>query len=127
MVYACVLIPRFPNHFLTGDVASHLAERVNQLCVAFGWRLEHLSIRPEYLQWLVNVPPTTSPGYLMRIIRQHTSRRLFAEFPRLAEENPSGDYWAPGYLIMSSAQPLLPKLVKDFIRDTRIRQGIHKA
>ena len=78
------------------------------------------------MQWLINVPPTTSPGYLMRIVRQHTSRRLFAEFPLLAEENPSGDFWAPGYLIMSSNQPPLPKLVKDFIHNTRVRQGIIK-
>ena len=124
--YACVLIPRIPEHHLTGDLTTHLSEWVTQLCLAFGWRLEQLSIRPDYIQWIVNVPPSTSPGYLMRIIRQHSSRRLFIEFPRLVEDNPSGDFWAPGYLIMSGTQDPPKQLVKDFIKDTRKRQGISK-
>jgi DNA-binding response OmpR family regulator/REP element-mobilizing transposase RayT len=126
LTYACVLIPRMPEHHLTGDLAGQVSELVTQLCLAFGWRLEKLSIRPDYLQWMVNVPPSTSPGYLMRIIRQHTARRLFAEIPRLVEDNPSGDFWAPGYLIMSGSDLPPAKLVRDFIKDTRRRQGISK-
>ncbi len=126
LTYACVLIPRFPHHHLTGAIATRLSDWINNMSVAFGWRLEHLSVRPEYMQWMVNVPPNTSPGYLMRTIRQHTSRRMFVEFPRLAEDNPSGDFWAHGYLIMSGSQPPPPQLVKDFIRNTRKRQGIIK-
>lgn len=126
LTYACVLIPRLPGHHLTGILATNLSEWITQLSLAFGWRLEHLSIRPEYLQWLINVPPATSPGYLMRIIRQHSSRRMFVEFPRMIDENPSGDFWAPGYLIMSGNQPPPPQLVKDFIKDTRRRQGISR-
>lgn len=126
LTYSCVLIPRLPDHFLTGDLAAKLSEWLTQLCLAFGWRLEQLSMRPEYLQWMVNVSPQTSPAYLMRIIRQHTSRRLFTEFPRFAESNPSGDFWAPGYFMMSGTQPPQPQLIKDFIKDTRTRQGIKK-
>lgn len=124
--YACVLIARMPEHHLTGEVASLLSDLVTQISVAFGWRLEHLSIRPDFFLWMVNVPPSTSPGYLMRIIRQHTSRRIFAEIPRLMEDNPSGDFWAPGYLIMSGPQLPPTQLVRDFISDTRKRQGISK-
>lgn len=122
--YACVLLPRLPNHHLTGDLATRLSEWIQQLCIAFGWRLEHISVRPDHLQWIVNVPPVTSPSYLMRIMRQHTSKRVFGEFPRIAEENPSGDFWAPGYLIMGSSQPAPAQLLKDFIQQTRSRQGV---
>lgn len=124
LTYACVLIPRFTEHFLTGTRASRLSEWITQLCLAFGWRLEQLSVRPEYIQWIVNVPPSTSPGYLIRIIRQHTSRRMFTDFPRLESTNPSGDFWAPGYLIMNGNQPPPAKLVTDFIKNSRIRQGV---
>lgn len=126
LTYSCVLIPRLPDHFLTGDLAGKLSEWLTQLSLAFGWRLEQLSVRPDYLQWMVNVQPQTSPAYLMRIIRQHTSRRLFVEFPRFVETNPSGDFWAPGYFIISGPQPPQAQLVKDFIKETRIRQGIIK-
>ena len=125
--YTCLLIPRLPKHHLTGDLADRLSEWVPQLCLAFGWRLEQLSVRPDYLQWTVNVPPSTSPSYLMRILRQHSSEHIFADFPALGRENPSGDFWAPGYLIMSSLQPPPAQIIKDFIKKTRRHQGVSKS
>lgn len=123
LTYACLLVPRFSNHYLTGDVSDRLSEWLPQICIAFGWRLEYLAVRPEYIQWVVNVPPSASPGYLMRVMRQQTSERIFAEFTRIKKENPSGDFWAPGYLIMGGTQPHPPQLVKDYIKQTRSRQG----
>jgi REP element-mobilizing transposase RayT len=125
--YACMLIPRFTSHYLTGDISDRLSEWLPQICIAFGWRLEYLAVRPEYVQWVVNVPPSASPGYLMRIMRQQTSEKIFAEFPRMKKENPSGDFWAPGYLIMGGTQPHPPQLVKDYIKQTRTRQGIEQT
>jgi len=123
LTYACLLVPRFSSHYLTGDIADKLSEWLPQICIAFGWRLEYLAVRPEYVQWVLNVPPATSPGYLMRIVRQQTSEKIFAEFTRMKKENPSGDFWAPGYLIMGGSQPHPQQLVKDYIKQTRTRQG----
>lgn len=123
LTYACLLVPRFTSHHITGDLSERLSEWLPQISIAFGWRLEYLAVRPEYVQWVLNVPPSTAPGYLMRIMRQKTSDRIFAEFPRLKKENPSGDFWAPGYLIMGGTQPHPPQLVQDYIKQTRTRQG----
>ena len=73
-----------------------------------------------------NVPPATSPGYVMRIMRQQTSQKLFSAFPSLKKDNPSGDFWAPGYLIMGGTQPHPSQLVKDYIKQVRRRQGSDK-
>ena len=122
--FSCLLVPRFIIHYMTGDLADRVSEWMPNICIAFGWRLEFLAVRPDYLQWVINVRPNTSPGYLMRIIRQHTSDKIFGEFPRLKRENPSGDFWAPGYLIMGGKEPHPQQLVKDYIKQTRQRQGI---
>src|SRR5512143_2453342 len=127
LTYACLLLPRFSEHYLTGEVADKLSEWMPIICVAFGWRLEFLAVRPEYLQWVSNVPPATSPGYVMRIMRSQTSEKIFAAFPGLKKDNPSGDFWAPGYLIMGGTQPHPSQLVKDYIKQVRQRQGREKA
>ncbi|MBA4379343.1 MAG: hypothetical protein C0393_01405 [Anaerolinea sp.] len=124
LTYVCLLIPRFAQHHLTGDLADRLAGWMPQICVAYGWRLEYISVRPDYLQWLINGPPVASPSYMMRIIRQQTSEKIFEEFPRFKKENPSGDFWAPGHLIMGGTQPAPAPLIKDFIQQTRRRQGV---
>lgn len=123
LTYACLLVPRFSSHYLTGDLSESLSGWLPNICIAFGWRLEFLAVRPEYLQWVVNVQPNTSPGHLMRIMRQQTSEKIFTDFPRLKKENPSGDFWAPGYLIMGGTQPHPQQLIRDYIRQTRQRQG----
>ncbi len=123
LTYACLLVPRFTTHYIAGDLSERLGEWLPNICIAFGWRLEYLSVRPEYLQWVVNVQPNTSPGHLMRVVRQQTSDKIFEEFARLKKENPSNDFWAPGYLIMGGTQPHPPQLVKDYINQTRQKQG----
>jgi REP element-mobilizing transposase RayT len=127
LTYACLLVPRFSTHFIAGDLAERLDEWLPNICIAFGWRLEFLAVRPDYLQWVVNVQPNTSPGYLMRVIRQQTSEKIFKDFPRFKKENASNDFWAPGYLIMGGSQPHPPQLVKDYINQTRQRQGQKEA
>jgi REP element-mobilizing transposase RayT/DNA-binding response OmpR family regulator len=125
--YTCLLIPRFPHHHLKGDIANYLSEWMVGLCIAYGWRLKHLSIQTEFMEWIVNVPPSTSPNDLVSTLREQTSRKIFTAFPLLARENPSGDFWAPGYLITSSAQPLPAIMINEYIQQTRHYQGAPKS
>ncbi|GAP13402.1 transposase [Longilinea arvoryzae] len=122
--YSALLLPRFPQHVLVGDLAEELGLWVPQLCLAFGWRLEGMAVRPGTLQFTLQVAPTVSPGNVVRILRQRTSQRIFGRFPELKELNPSGDFWAPGYLIISGSTPPLPNLLHDFVAQTRRRQGL---
>jgi DNA-binding response OmpR family regulator/REP element-mobilizing transposase RayT len=122
--YACVLLPRLPEHHLTGDLSAFLTGWMRRLSIAFGWRLEYLAVRPGWLQWIACVAPETSPIHVVQLVRQRTSQLIFAEFPRYSVENPSDDFWAPGYLVVTSTKPLSGELLQQFIEQTRLRQGI---
>lgn len=127
LTYACVLIPRLPQHHLVGDLAIQLNQWITQASLIFGWRLEHLSIRPNYLHWVAVISPATSPGHIVRDLRQYTSQQIFVEFSRLGRENPSGDFWAPGFLIINGNDALSQQLVREFIGQTRSSQGVRKS
>lgn len=121
--YTCLLIPRFSSHYLMGDLGDRLPVWMKQICISFGWRLEYLSIRPDYFHWILQVPPATSTAYFMRIIRQQTSLQIFEEFPRIKKENMSNDFWAQGYLIYFGSHPHPTEMIRQFIRQTRQQQG----
>ncbi|HWQ05126.1 MAG TPA: transposase [Longilinea sp.] len=125
--YSALLLPRFPQHALIGQLSQELAVWLPQVCVAFGWRLEGLAIRPDRLQFTFQAAPSISPGNVVRILRQQTSQRIFNRFPDLKELNPSGDFWAPGYLIISGSTPPPSNLLNDFVAQTRRRQGLAAA
>jgi len=123
--YACLLIPRFPQHHLIGDLSECLTGWVQENCIAYDWRLEYIAVRPDYLLWIVSMPPAGSPAYLMRIMIQRTSVKIFETFPRFKKENPSGNFWASAFLIMGRSQPPQAQLIKEFIAQTRQQQGIN--
>lgn len=125
LTYACLLIPRFSDHYLAGDLTAYLEEWLGQICVSYGWRLETLAIRPGYLHWSVAVPPTANPAQIIRLTRRHTSEKIFEEFPRFKQKNMSGDFWAPGYYVGSGTQPLSLEAISNFTQQTRRQQGIY--
>ncbi len=124
LTYNCLMIPRMPHHFLAGDLAEHLSQWFPQCCLAFGWRLGGLTIRPEYIQWVVEISPTISPGNMIRVLRERTSQYIFDMYSHLKNENPSGDFWAQDYLIVSGLQPPTPQMCHEFVDESRRRQGL---
>jgi REP element-mobilizing transposase RayT len=122
--YACLLIPRFSAHYMIGDIAESLREWMHRICISFAWRLEDLRIRPEYMQWVLFVPPATPASRCIRTIREQTSQQIFEDFPHIRRENLSKDFWAPGYLVIVGPMPQPPEMISEFIRLTRQAQGI---
>ena len=122
--YTNILVPRFPRHFLVGNLARSMSEWMPQLCLAFGWRLDRLSIRPQYLQWTITADPTVTPSEVINLLRRETSKRIFKLRPEYEEENPSNDFWAPGYMVLSGYYPPSRQMITDFIQNTRVRQGL---
>ncbi len=122
--FSCVLIPRFSDHYLAGDIVDWLAKWMKQVCISYGWRLEALAIRPGYMQWVMHVPMNSNPAQFMRLIRLYTSEQIFEDFPRFKQMNVSGEFWAPGNFVLPGNQLQTPEQVNAFILQTRRHQGI---
>jgi REP element-mobilizing transposase RayT len=127
LAYTGLFIPRLPHHFLTRDLADAAGRIFQHICLAYGWRLEALSVRPEYIQWIVRTSPSIAPNTLLKVLRQRSSQVIFETYPDLRQDNPSGDFWAPGYLILSGVHAPSTGLVREFILQTRHRQGIQAS
>jgi REP element-mobilizing transposase RayT len=122
--YSCLLIPRFHDHHLAGDITEDLAVWVKEICISYGWRLNVIVVRPGYVQWVLTVPLTENPARVMRLVRQHTSVKIFDDYPRFKRQNMSGDFWAPGYYIAPGDQMLSLETISSFTLATRKQQGI---
>jgi REP element-mobilizing transposase RayT len=120
--YCCVLIPRFPQQYLARDLADQTAAILPQVHLSRGWRVTGISVRPHFLQWFISLPADTSPVEAMREIRQRTSEHFYTHFPELSPIQQVGDFWAPGYLMMSGNQPVSTTIIREFIERTRSRQ-----
>ncbi len=122
--FACLLIPRFSDHYLAGDIVECLKGWMRQACISYGWRLDAIAIRPGYVQWVMRVPMNSNPAQFMRLIRRYTSGQIFEDFPRFKQTNISGEFWAPGNLVIPGSQLHSTEQVNEFILQTRQYQGM---
>jgi REP element-mobilizing transposase RayT len=125
--YTCVLIPRNPQQVLSGEIKQQLEAWLPGLVSSFGWRLNDLLVQPQYLQWTVWVSPAVTQVNPARIISKRTSQFILKQFPELKEGLPDGNFWEPGYLIVSGSQPPTPEILHSFIQQTRSRQTRQQA
>jgi hypothetical protein len=91
--------------FASRTLITVLIKWTSHLYLALGWRMEHLSIHSEYIQWIDGASLTISPGFLVRTLCLLTYQHILSQFPPLADENPSGDFWAPGFLSQVASKP----------------------
>jgi REP element-mobilizing transposase RayT len=124
LAFSCVLIPRFPDHHLVGDITGELSKWLQQLCISYSWRLAAVVVRPGYLHWVMIVPMNSNPAQFMRLVRQMTSQKIFEDFPRFKRLNVSNDFWAPGNFVAPGNQLQTLENINTFITTTRQYQGI---
>jgi REP element-mobilizing transposase RayT/CheY-like chemotaxis protein len=93
ITYTCVLIPRLPEHHLVGDLAEALSRWVYELSIAFGWRLDHLSVRPNYLHWRAISSPDYAPAHIVLDMKKRTSERIFDKYSRFETANPNARFY----------------------------------
>jgi len=113
--------------FASRTLFTVLIKWTSKLYLAFGWPLEYLSIHSEYIQWIAGTPLTISPAFLVLTLRLNTSHYISSQFPPLADENPSGDFWAPGFFISGGKQTIQSHLIEKYIDEIRNQQGVNRS
>lgn len=106
LAYTFVFVPKFPRYWLAGDIVLRLEEWLRHYSVAYHWRVNRVAVRPDHVLLSLTCPPTTAPERVARQLKRLTSEKVFEEFPRLVKDDPSGDFWAPAYLLLGG--PNLP-------------------
>jgi hypothetical protein len=118
------LIPRQPEYSLVGELEDLLRGWAAVMCADNGWKTVDLKITNAALQWTLDAPAADSPGALVRIIRQQSSQEILTRLPEFSLPGGESDFWAPGFLIVRGSTPPTLDQIKEFIRQTRLRQGL---
>jgi REP element-mobilizing transposase RayT len=123
--FVCLLVPRFEEHTLTGDLSDQLVFWMKDICISFGWQLKFIDLKPGYLHWIMTVSITSFPTQFMKIVRRETSQKIFEDFPKFKRKNVSNEFWAPWYFVGVGEAPYSPSAIRNFIEQIRIEQGLY--
>ena len=121
--FTAILLPRFPHHRLTGSLANKLENWLKDLCVAWGWRVDQIDLRSEFLRFTISLSPDIAPAQAVQHLANNLSSRILDAFPGLTDDLPSGQFWTKSYLLTAGSDVGKERLAL-FIETTRKDQGL---
>jgi CheY-like chemotaxis protein/REP element-mobilizing transposase RayT len=121
--FTAILLPRFPHHRLTGSLADQLENWLKDLCVAWGWRVDHIDLRSEFLRFTISLSPDVAPAQAVQNLAKNLSGKILDAFPNLKDDLPSGQFWTKSYLLTAGSDVGKDRLAL-FIETTRKEQGL---
>lgn len=122
LTFSLVLVPRFPEHRLTGALVQQLRAWTHRLCLAWDWRLDRLEIQPDCLALSLTLEPDVAPGLAVHQLQDDLAARVLRAFPQLAADLPSGRFWASSHFLRNGSLPDEAEIAS-FIREVRSAQG----
>ena len=102
--YHLVWIPKYRRRVLEGAVASRLQALFEQACEVNEWVLHELSIQPDHVHLLIQIPPKVSVSKVVNLLKGGSSRLLRLEFPELEEFLWGDSFWCDGFFAESVGQ-----------------------
>ena len=122
LLFSLVLVPRFPEHRLTGVLVERLRLWIHRLCLAWDWRAERIDIRTNRLAMVLRLGAEVAPAQAVQQLRDGLAARLLQTFPELRADLPSGLFWASPFLLTGGPLPAEGDINR-FIEGTRRSQG----
>jgi len=102
-----------------GEVARRLEGLIREICAAWDWDVEALTVQGDHVHLLVRCTPRDAPARVMNVIKSNTARELYAEFSQLRKSHWGGKLWADGYYVGSAGEHVTSDLIKQYIEYQR--------
>jgi putative transposase len=97
---------------------------IREICEDYGFAIIELEVGLEHIHILVSFPPTRSIGEVVRIIKSHSGRGLFREFPGLKKRLWAGELWEDGYFARTVGDRMTQQVIERYIKHHRdLEQG----
>jgi len=98
--YTFFIIPELPSFELIGDLVDLLPEWLSDLCAQKGWKLEYVTVKPNYLQWALTVSTSVIASQVVIDVRTELTELILDSYKTAMNLNDSTDLWAHGYLLL---------------------------
>ena len=99
--YHLVWTPKYRRRLLEGEIAVRLRQLLEEGCGVNDWLVHELSIAPDHIHLLIQLPPHQSVARAVQILKGGSSKVIRAEQPALDEWLWGKHFWSEGYFAES--------------------------
>lgn len=95
-----VFCPKYRKALFFEPFASFIDKNIRLYCSVSGCYIESLSVQPDHLHLVVEIPPKLSVSEVVRKLKYQTNRLAQFHYPKLlAENNVETTLWSSGYFV----------------------------
>lgn len=113
--YHIVLVTKYRNRVLTGEIEQFVKEQVPIICARYEWDTLALEVMPEHVHLFVSAPPIIAPNTIAKTLKSILAVAVFREFPTLKKRRFWGSgLWSDG-CYYGSAGAVSAEIIKRYI------------
>jgi putative transposase len=117
--YHIVLVTKYRNKVLTGQIEQFVKEQVPIICQRYDWEALALEVMPEHVHLFVSAPPTTAPNTIAKTLKSILAVAVFREFTTLKRQRFWGSgLWSDG-CYYGSAGAVSSETIKHYIENQK--------
>lgn len=99
-----VWVPKYRRRVLEGAISTRVTDLFRQACEVNDWTLHELSVQPDHVHLLLQIPPRVSVSKVVNLLKGGSSRILRQEFPELEEFLWGNSFWCSGFFAETVGQ-----------------------
>ena len=93
--YHFVWSVKYRRNVLTGKIDKRLKAIFLEIAENKGFTIRRMEVMPDHVHIFASAHPKYAPGYLYKMLKGISARRLFVEFPSLKSKLWKGHLWNP--------------------------------
>jgi putative transposase len=93
--YHFVWCVKYRHKVLVNKIDNRLKEILQEIATEKGFMIKSLEIMPDHVHVFASAHPKFAPGYLYKMLKGISARKLFIEFPEIKSRLWKGRLWNP--------------------------------
>ena len=90
--YHIIFVTKYRHKVLNNKIETYIKDRLEELCILYGWELLSLEVMPDHIHIFVSAEPKTSPLSIATTLKSILTVDIFRKFKKLKSKY----FWGSG-------------------------------
>jgi putative transposase len=109
--YPLVWAPKYRKWILKEKVRDAVKELFQEILAA-----RDCEIAEDHVHIFTSIPPRSSVGEIVRIVKSVSAREIFVRYPEVKRELRGGEFWEDGYFVRTVGDKVTSDTIKRYIQ-----------
>lgn len=118
--YHLVFVTKYRHKVFVDNIADYAKQRINEICVKYGWESLALEVMDEHIHLFVSAPPKMAPLTIASTIKSIVAVDVFRKFNTLKQQY----FWGSGLFsdgcYYGSAGTVSSATIKKYIEEQKL-------